>query len=45
MFGLNVEVTYRRLDDMAMLDYELGVEGLDENLATVRANDITKKGE
>jgi len=40
MFGLNVEVTYRRLDDMAMLDYEIGVEGLEDNLATVSANGI-----
>ena len=40
MFGLNVEVTYRRLDDMAMLDYELDVEGIDENIATASANGI-----
>ena len=40
MFGLNVEVTYRRLDDMAMLDYEIGIEGLEDNLATVSANGI-----
>ena len=40
MFGLNVEVTYRRLDDMAMLDYELSVEGLDANMATASANDL-----
>lgn len=45
MFGLDVEVTYRRLDDMALLDYELGVEGIDENMATVSANDIKGKGE
>lgn len=44
MFDLNVEVTYRRLDDMAMLDYELAVEGLDSNMATVSANDIQKGG-
>ena len=43
MFGLDVEVTYRRLDDLAMLDYELAVEGMDENKATVRANDIDGK--
>ena len=42
MFGLNVEVTYRRLDDMAMLDYELAVEGLDANMATASANDLVK---
>jgi len=40
MFGLDVEVTYRRLDDMAMLDYEIGVEGLEDNLATVSTNGI-----
>ena len=40
MFGLNVEVTYRRLDDMALLDYELAVEGVSENMATVSGNDI-----
>ena len=44
MFGLNVEVTYRRLDDMAMLDYELSVEGLDANMATASANDLVKGG-
>ena len=44
MFGTNIEVTYRRLDDMAMLDYELSVEGLDGNMATVSANDIVGKG-
>ena len=44
MFGTNIEVTYRRLDDMAMLDYELSVEGMDVNLATVSANDIVGKG-
>ena len=43
MFGLDVEVTYRRLDDLAMLDYELAVEGMGENMATVRANDIDGK--
>lgn len=42
MFGLNVEVTYRRLDDMAMLDYELSVEGLDANMATASANDLVE---
>ena len=42
MFGLNVEVTYRRLDDMAMLDYELSVEGLDANIATAKANDLVE---
>lgn len=42
MFGLDVEVTYRRLDDMAMLDYELSVEGLDANMATASANDLVK---
>ena len=45
MFGLDVEVTYRRLDDMALLDYELGVEGFGENIATISANDIKGKGE
>ena len=45
MFGLDIEVTYRRLDDMALLDYELGVEGLAENVATISANDIKGKGE
>lgn len=45
MFGLDVEVTYRRLDDMALLDYELGVEGLADNIATVSASDIKGKGE
>lgn len=44
MFGLNVEVTYRRLDDMAMLDDELGIEGIDANIATARANDIVGGG-
>lgn len=42
MFGLDVEVTYRRLDDMAMLDYELSVEGLDANMATASANDLVE---
>ena len=42
MFGLNVEVTYRRLDDMAMLDYELSVEGIDANMATAKANDLVE---
>ena len=45
MFGLDVQVTYRRLDDMALLDYELGVEGLGENIATVSASDIRGKGD
>ena len=44
MFGLNIEVTYRRLDDMALLDYELGVEGMAENIATINANGIDVKG-
>lgn len=43
MFGLDVQVTYRRLDDLAMLDYELAVEGTEGNLATVSANDIGGK--
>lgn len=40
MFGLNVGVTYRRLDDMALLDYELGIEGIGQNMATASANDL-----
>ena len=44
MFGLDVQVTYRRLDDMALLDYELGVENADENMATISANDIVERG-
>ena len=40
MFGTNIEVTYRRLDDMAMLDYELQVEGIEQNLATASANEL-----
>lgn len=43
MFGLNVSVTYRRLDDMALLDYELAVEGADENIATMSVNQIRKE--
>lgn len=43
MFGLNIGVTYRRLDDMALLDYELSVEeGAGENVATKAVNDIGK---
>ena len=44
MFGLDVQVTYRRLDDMALLDYELGVENAEENMATISANDIVERG-
>ena len=44
MFGLDVQVTYRRLDDMALLDYELGVENAEENMATLSANDIVERG-
>lgn len=44
MFGLDVEVTYRRLDDMALLDYELAVEGLDENMATAVSSGVSKEG-
>ena len=40
MFGTNIEVTYRRLDDMALLDYELQVEGVAQNMATASANDL-----
>ena len=41
MFGLNISVTYRRLDDMALLDYELEAEeGLGQNVATKAVNDI-----
>lgn len=41
MFGLNIGVTYRRLDDTAMLDYELMVEnGEGENVVTKAVNDI-----
>ena len=42
MFGTDIEVTYRRLDDMALLDYELGVEGLEQNMATASANDLVE---
>ena len=44
MFGLDVQVTYRRLDDMALLDYELGVENAEDNMATLSANDIVERG-
>ena len=44
MFGLDVQVTYRRVDDMALLDYELGVENAEENMATLSANDIVERG-
>ena len=44
MFGLDVEVTYRRLDDMALLDYELAVEGLDENMVTAVSSGVRKEG-
>ena len=44
MFGLDVQVTYRRLDDMALLDYELGIENAEDNIATLSANDIVERG-
>lgn len=44
MFGTNIDVTYRRLDDMALLDEELMVEGLEQNMATASANDIQRGG-
>lgn len=41
MFGLDVSVTYRRLDDLAMLDYELEMEdGMKPNSATKVVNGI-----
>ena len=43
MFGLDISVTYRRLDDMALLDYELAVESADENMATMSVNQIGKE--
>ena len=44
MFGLNLDVTYRRLDDLAMLDEELMIEGISQNPATASANDIQIQG-
>lgn len=44
MFGLNLDVTYRRLDDLALLDEELLIEGIDENPATASANDLSMNG-
>ena len=44
MFGLNLDVTYRRLDDLAMLDEELMIEGISQNPATASANDIQMQG-
>ena len=41
MFGTDISVTYRRLDDMAMLDYELEMEdGMEQNVATKAVNGI-----
>ena len=44
MFGLDLDVTYRRLDDLAMLDEELMIEGVAMNPATASANDIQMQG-
>ena len=43
MFGLDISVTYRRLDDMALLDMELQAEeGAGDNVATKAVNEIGK---